>query len=377
MDAADAASPPTFTPRPGAADPFALRLVRELPHDRGALSCCYDPSGRYLFAGARDLFVHRWDLAAEPLVPEPQPKAKTPPLPQAPADSRLPLAGHESWVGAMQFLADGKHLATGDFVGRLIVWPALEEQPEPLFSVEAHQGSIRALATSPDGALIATVGNDHAVRVWSATTGEKVLDLVGHDCHVYNTAFHPSGQALVSADLKGVVRHWEIPSGKLIRSLDASVLYTWSEKYTVDVGGVRGMAFSPDGSLLACSGSIGEDRGIAIPGLPRVLLLDWATGKTVRELQGPVADTGFAWSVVFHPDRFLIASGGARRGGYLWFWTPDAEASFHQHAFAQKAPGFDLALAPDGLSLAVANHDGVLRLYEMFVEPEPPEPPRK
>jgi WD40 repeat protein len=367
---------PKFVPKPDGADPFATRLVCELKHDRGIMSCRYEPTARFLFAGARDYLVHRWDLSVAPVIEppaDPKKKPRFPPIPQAPGNSRLALAGHESWAKAMEVFPDGKRIVTGDYVGRIIVWPTLDETPKPLLSFAGHDGSVREVTVSPDGQLIASVGNDGMVRVWSSDTGKKILELKGHDCHVYNTAFHPDGKALISADLKGKINHWEIPSGKLVREIDASALHTYSVKYTVDVGGVRGMTFNADGSQLACAGAVGE-KGIAHSGNARVLLFDWESGKLLQELKPVKDEITTVWGVRFHPDGFIVASGGSRTGGFLWFWTPHEAEAFHMLKFKQRAPGFDLDISPDRKTLAVANHDGAIRLYDMFAEPAKEKP---
>lgn len=360
-----------FVPKPDGADPFATRLVAELKHDRGILACRFDPAGRFLFAGARDYFVHRWDLSQAPVIDlpaDPKKKPKIPPIPAAPPASRTELAGHDSWIGGMSLFNDGDRLATGDFVGRLIVWSDRHGDPKPRHSFEAHKGSIRKVATSPDGKLIATVGNDAAVRIWHADAAEKLhLELLGHDCHVYHVAFHPDGKSLISADLKGRVKHWDVETGKLVRELDASRLYVYSVKYEVDVGGIRGMNFNADGSRLCCAGATG-DKGIAHSGNARVLLFDWESGELLNELRPEKEEICTAWGVQFHPDGFIVGSGGSRTGGFLWFWTPNEEVAFHMVKFKQRAPGFDLDLAPDRKTLAVANHDGAIRLYEMTEE---------
>ncbi len=350
--------PTNKTDEPGstAIDPKGTHLVRELQHDRGKLACRYEPTGKYLFSAGLDYLVHRWHLADE-----------------SKEGKRDELLGHESWIRAMDFSPNGKELVTGDYVGRVIVWPALSEKPEPRLSFQAHEGSVRSVAVSPDGKWIATAGNDRMVRVWSIADGSRKLELSGHDCHVYNTAFHPDGNALVSADLKGVIRHWEFPSGKLVRELDAGLLYTYSEKYSVDVGGVRGMSFNADGSQLACTGATGE-KGIAHSGNARVVLLDWKSGKQKAELKPEKVEIATAWAVRFHPDGFIVASGGSRTGGYLWFWKPGEDVAFHIVKFKQRAPGFDLDLAPDKKTLAVANHDGAIRFYEMTPAPPPIKP---
>ena len=243
-------------------------------------------------------------------------------------ETRLPVtkAGYEPWLCSPK---TAQLLATGDYVGRLIVWPAFEASPKPKLSFEAHDGSIRAVSVSPDGNTIASAGNDGMVRLWSANDGKNLLELSGHDCHVYHTAFHPDGKSLVSADLKGVVKHWEFPSGKLVRELDATLLHTYSEKYSVDVGGIRGMSFNADGSKLACTGGSGE-KGIAHSGSARVLLFDFNSGKLTNALEPGHTEICTAWGVKFHPDGFIIGSGGSRTGGYLWFWQPGENVAFHQ-----------------------------------------------
>ncbi len=371
----DQETKPKFVPKPSGADPFATRLVAELKHDRGILACRYDPTGKFLFAGARDYLVHRWDLSMEPVLPPPpdpppKRKPKNPPIPSAPEGSHIELAGHESWVRAMSFFPDGQRLVTGDYVGRVIVWPATADEPKPQLSFEAHKGSVREVSVSPDGSLIASAGNDNMVRVWSAVDGKLLHELTGHDCHVYNVAFHPDGESLISADLKCRVKHWNVKTGKLVREIDAGLLYTYSIKYTVDVGGVRGMAFNADGSRLACAGATGEDKGIAHSGDARVLLFDWESGELLKELRPEKKEVCTAWGVHFHPDGFIVASGGSRTGGFLWFWVPNDEVAFHMVKFKQRAPGFDVDVAPDNKTLAVANHDGIVRLYEMAAAKE-------
>jgi len=57
--------------------------------------------------------------------------------------------------------------------------------------------------------------------------------------------------------------------------------------------------------------------------------------------------------------------------------VPEEEVAFHMVKFRLRAPGFDLDMAPDYKTLAVANHDGTVRLYEMAKEEVAAEEPPK
>lgn len=116
-------------------------------------------------------------------------------------------------------------------------------------------------------------------------------------------------------------------------------------------------------------------RVSAAIGSPRIVVIDWDSGKTARELKPGTEYPSMAWSVRFHPDGFIVGSGGCRIGGYLWFWQDGQDEAFHEVKFKQRAPGFDVDIAPDLKTLAVANHDGAIRFWEMA--PEPPEEPEK
>jgi WD40 repeat protein len=338
---ADEPKAPDGPPARAKADPTQTRPVKDVKYTSPLLACRFDAAGRFLFASAQDQTVQRIDLA----------------------DGKLTsLAGHQSWVRALAGHPTEPLLVTGGYDGKLVWWPADAAEPKPLREVEGHQGWVRAVAFSPDGATLASCGNDGLVKLWSATDGTPVADLRGHDCHVYNVAFHPSGAALVSADLKGVVKEWDLTKRAVAREFDAKVLYKYDPSFRADIGGIRAIAFSADGSLLACGGITDVSNAFAGIGKPAVVLLDWATGKQ-RHLLRPKAEfQGLVSGLAFHPDGFLVGT-GAGSGGMLWVWAPDQP----QSTFTLKLPtnARDLALHPDGTRLAIAFFDNTARLYDM------------
>jgi WD40 repeat protein len=326
--------------KPPTVDPAQTHLVQEFKHASPLLGCRIDPSGRFVFAGAQDNSVVRWELAG---------------------GKKTVLAGHKSWVRALAFAAKEKLLFSGDYAGKILAWPLDADAPSPQRTVEAHQGWVRALAVSPDGGTLASCGNDRLVKLWSVADGRPLREFAGHASHVYNLAFHPAGRHLVSGDLKGVVKVWNLEKGELERELDASALYRYDPSFMADHGGVRGMVFRADGGALACCGITDVSNAFAGVGKPLVLWFDWPAGKP-KQLRPRENFQGTMWAVAFHPAGYVVAVGGGN-GGAVWFWKGEGP----QDVFALKHPanGRDLDLHPDGHRLAVAFADGAVRIYDL------------
>jgi WD40 repeat protein len=320
-------------------DPAKTKLAKEFKHGSPAIGCRIDPSGRFVFVSAQDNSIGRWEIAT---------------------GKRTELAGHVSWVRAMAFSKDGKTFFSADWTGKVLAWPV--EGDKPTRTIQAHTGWARALAVSPDGATLASVGNDGRVCLWSAADGKAQKAWQAHDCHVYNVAFHPDGKALATADLKGVVKHWDLGTGNVARELDAKVLHKYDPTFKADIGGVRSMAFSADGALLACGGITNVTNAFAGIGNPLVVLFDWKTGERKQLLKPKAAFQGMMWGVAFHPAGYIVGVAGGN-GGKLWFWKPDAAESVHEVALPNNSR--DLSLTADGKTAAVPFFDGAVRTYDL------------
>jgi WD40 repeat protein len=328
--------------------PEKTHITRELKHGKPLVSCRFDPTGRYVFAGAEDDSIQRWDLKTEPADVKP-----------------VAFAAHDGWVFALAVSHDGKILLSGGTDGKLIWWRADDEAKAPklLRIVAAHHGWIRSVAISPDHKQVATCGNDRKVRLWSLVDGKPVLDLPGHSKPVYRVLYTPDGKHLISADLMGLIIQWDVRTGKEARRLDASKLHLYEAGQGVDYGGVRDLSLSRDGIYLACSGLINASNPLGAVSNPAVLVIDWKTGP-MKTLQHPKEDVkGVAWGVRFHPDGFIVAASGGTSGGFLWFLRPDQENEFFKLRMPNNAR--DLDVHPDGTQLATAHHDGVVRVSAM------------
>jgi WD40 repeat protein len=325
----------------GQITPTRTRMALELRHNSPLLSCRFDPTGRYVFAGAQDNTIQRWELATQ---------------------TKVVFAGHRSWVRGLAFHPTQRKLLSTDYNGKLLVWTTDAASPQAEQTIDAHQGFARAVVFSPDHRQFATCGNDNLVKLWNFADYSLVREFEGHAFHVYNVAFHPNGRDLVSADLRGNVKQWDVQTGRETRSMDASVLFRYDPTFRADHGGIRSMAFNADGSLLACSGITNVTNAFAGIGNPAVVLFNWQTGQRSQVLRVQPNFQGTAWGVVFHPHNYVIGA-GAGNGGGIWFWRPDQQNSVHNVTVPTNAR--DLTLHPDNRRLAVPCFDVAIRIYEL------------
>ncbi|MCC7423357.1 MAG: hypothetical protein IT428_24030 [Planctomycetaceae bacterium] len=330
------------------ADPMAIHELGSFKHDRPVISVRVDPTGQFFFAGAHDNLLQKWDLAL---------------------GTKQIVPGHRTWIRGMNFHADGQLMLSADYTGKVIWWNPTESEPKPQREIQAHKGYCRAVAISPDKSLVATCGNDNMVRIWSAADGQLIKELPGHERHVYNVMFDPTGKALISGDLMGVVKHWEVGTWNLVRDLDCKVLTKFDPTFVADCGGIRGIDFSPDGKTLAVSGISEVSNAFAGIGKPTVVTFDLATGNRLKVMVPKENFDGTCWGVRFDPSgEFLVGVGGGGSGG-MWFWKPTEDKSFHFVKLPSVA--YDLSWHPDGLRLAVAFYDQQTRLYDFG--PKPPD----
>ncbi|MBX9584673.1 MAG: hypothetical protein K2X87_30590 [Gemmataceae bacterium] len=323
-----------------APSPDTLKLVKSIDRPAAVFAVAAEPDSLRVYFGSQDFKVYAADLAAAKVEPK-------------------ELHAHGSYVTGVALA--GKHLVSGGYDRKLVWWDT--EAGEVVRTVDAHAKWVRKVVASPDGSLVASVADDMACKLWDAETGKLVRDLRGHKeqtphdfpSMLYAAAFSADGKHLATADKVGHVVVWEVETGKEAAAVEAPVMYTWDPVQRLhSIGGVRSVAFSPDGKWLAVGGTGKIGNIDHLEGKARVEVCDWAAGKQVAEFRSDKFN-GLVNRLAFAPDgAWLLGAGGANEG-FLLFFDVAARKVLRQEKLPMHV--HDFVLGDDAKSLVCVGHN--------------------
>jgi WD40 repeat protein len=292
-----------------APDPDKVKVVKDLARKEIVFALARKPKSGRIFFGGSDFAV--WELDLEQAKLEPK-----------------ELGHHDSYVTSLALA--GTNLVSGAYDGKLIWWNI--ESGSQVRAIDAHRKWIRCVRTAPGGAMLASVADDMVCRIWDTASGQLVRELHGHaektphdfPSMLYACAFSSDGRFLATGDKVGHINVRELETGQAVATLEAPGFYTWDPvQRRHSIGGIRALAFSPDGMALAVGG-IGKIGNIDhLEGKPRVELFDWRKGKQLCELSGE--GKGLVEHIEFHPHGDWLLAAGGYSDGFFIFCDPAAK----------------------------------------------------
>jgi len=315
----------------------------------------------------------------------------------------------ENIVRSVQFIFDGKYLATGSDDGSTKLWDLqgnlrdinlrdIYKSESPILSV--------SFSRNKNYPLLATASQNGTIRIWNLQQRNILLESQFDNqcryrniCPIWSISFSPDGQFLATTSDDGIVRLWQLQEKELKkikekefkknncnRKLDNCKIQPWSVSFnpkdehllaialydgtariwnwqenqekivisspqTKDSQAIWSLDFSPDGQWLATASSDGTTRILNL--------------KDNRKIE--IRESREAMSVRFSPDRNskLLATAYADGSVHLWDFQRRNLVKKFSFSDSQKellTPGWSISFSPDGKFLATPSLDGTVKI---------------
>jgi WD40 repeat protein len=265
-----------------------------------------------------------------------------PPLPFAtvsPTPSPIPVGttfhtyrGHHDSVLGVASSLDGASIASASKDMTVQVWDAATGGVNAV-SYRGHTDAVNCVSWSPDGKFVVSGGNDATVRIWKIADGSNSFTYSGHSGAVNSVAWSPDGSLIASAGADKTVQVWN--------AADGSNPFT----YSGHSDSVNAVAWSPDGKLIASASS---DNTVQV----------WNAADGGSPFTFTLHSSAVL-AVIWSSDGSMIASGGADKT--VRVWKPDGTPVFIYGGHSNTVSG--LAWSTDKAIIASASQDATVQVW--------------
>jgi WD40 repeat protein len=294
----------------------------------------------------------------------------------------LPVAAAAEKSNPVVIRPDAVKLAAGDPLSIL----TLVSNPAPLPGVRSwtietarHRGWLYAMAMSPDGQQFATGGVDGMVRIWDVESGKLIRVLVGHNSYVFGLAWSPDGNTLASTgSFDGSVRLWDARSGRPLRTMTGEfkqyaqhVLWTPDGENVIATGDSSGRVsqwnvaegkhlHSIEHGKTVNSVTCSADGKMLACSCAELAVQVWDLPLAARKEARTVGMTGnTAAGIAWAPDGKTLVFGNSDGKTYSWNRTEGK-----LRVFQETIGPYYLAWSPDGKTIALALGTGAIHLVD-------------
>ncbi|HET8841198.1 MAG TPA: WD40 repeat domain-containing serine/threonine-protein kinase, partial [Ktedonobacteraceae bacterium] len=177
-------------------------LYSHYAHGGRILTLGWSPDGKHIASAGEEKQVHVWSMQRE----RPSLFSWTSWLSHT--RGQFTYRGHFGRINALAWSPNGQRVASVGADKTLQVWDATTGKK--YFIHRNPSSTITCVAWSYDGRYLATGANDKLIQVWDTITRSSVTIYAGHTGYITSVSWSPDGKQLVSASVDHTVHVWHV-----------------------------------------------------------------------------------------------------------------------------------------------------------------------
>lgn len=276
--------------------------------------------------------------------------------------------GHTAAVAAAAFAPDNRTLVSGGHDATARMWTM-----SVVRAVAAHEGAVHELAAVAGGAQVATAGAE-GIKHWDVGSGNLIRTLAGNGAAIVSVAVRNDNQQAIASDAEDRILLWNFGNGQLAASFKAPAAVTQvrfapdNQKFLAACADRRLRFYNPaDGMLLnelpsphplTAAAFTLDGRKVLTDGDRDVLEWRYASPTALRTLGG---HGGSVYGVTYSRDGRWIASTSADQTVRIW---DAATGQQTRQLTGHQGPVYAAAFSPDGALLVSCGADKSIRLFD-------------
>lgn len=320
-----------------------------LRHADRVNALAYSPDGTRLASCSKDYTVKVWDLANGREVATYRGHLDQPDDPTRGTNGTT--GTNVLRVADVAFHPTDPKLIASASGNQVHLWNPADGKPgKTLVNLGKTDRPIKAVAFSPDGKALAVGADDGVLRVYEVETGKATYTSPPRNTRIEALAYSPNGKMIVVGDGNAFAAVYA-PGTANPLAMTAQV---------VNSGEVMGVAFGPDNSSVFSCGRDGTARLTAGP------KPDGTTaGNTSTKLRDYSGHAGAVTCLALVPDGTLLVTGGEDKTVRIWEVTSGKQLrAFQGHLGKVTAT----AARGDGKQVASASEDGAIRVWDLATD---------